>query len=225
MRGPYAKKPGGLFQDAGGRFRFSPDALRPVLERRQPDIEWMEARLGESLGEDLGQHQPGDVNDESDLLRPDPVVVAALFKLLGRAAPLGIRGDTPEDVALLVHALRREHAPNDPNMDTPAKRQADRVTLRHGRSPTAIGQLIDDMESQNPEALNGMARGEAQVLVRNLFRHISEALSNLERGELSYPGLGCFRVNRIEKFVESKKVVRTRISFRPAVPSAGKEPE
>jgi hypothetical protein len=90
------------------RFRFSPEVIRPVLEKNRADIEWMEARLGLSLQEDLGEHQPGDVLEEADLLEPDAAAVQRLLALLGTAAPRGIRGETPREVAQLVHALREK---------------------------------------------------------------------------------------------------------------------
>jgi hypothetical protein len=87
-------------------FRFSPDVLRPVLEKNRADIEWMEARLGQSLHEELGEHRHGDVRDESDLLKVEPELVKKLLALLGDRAPAGVTGTTPEQVALLVHNLR-----------------------------------------------------------------------------------------------------------------------
>jgi len=87
------------------KFRFSPDIVRPVLETNRADIQWMEERLGESLHEELGAYRPGDVRDEADLLQPDPEVVKKLLALLGDTAPAGIKGETPEEVAVLMHAL------------------------------------------------------------------------------------------------------------------------
>lgn len=91
------------------KFRFSPAIVRPVLEANRADIQWMEERLGQSLHEELGEYRPGDVRDEADLLKPDPEVVRKLLALLGDAAPAGITGETPEDVALLVHAIRQNN--------------------------------------------------------------------------------------------------------------------
>lgn len=96
----------GLAIGGSGKFRFSPDFVRPVLDANRADIEWMEARLGQELDERLGEHRPGDVRDEADLLRPDPETVNAILMRLGSAAPNGIRGDTPEEVVVLVEALR-----------------------------------------------------------------------------------------------------------------------
>ena len=90
------------------RFRFSPDIIKPVLEKNRADIEWMEARLGQSLHEDLGEHQPGDVRGETDLLEPDAAAVKGLLALLGADAPGGNRGNTARDVAALMHALRNK---------------------------------------------------------------------------------------------------------------------
>jgi hypothetical protein len=109
-RVPQDEKLGALLAGVGSdKFRFSPDAVRPVLEKNQADIKWMEARLGQSLHEDLGSHRPGDVREESDLLNPDPAAVGKLLALLGRSAPAGIRGETPEEVAQLMHAFRKKH--------------------------------------------------------------------------------------------------------------------
>jgi hypothetical protein len=102
-------------------FRLSPEIIRPILEKNRADIGWMEARLDQTLDEDLGGHRPGDVRDEPDLLRPDPMVTGKLLALLGDAAPRGVKGETPEEVAQLVHALRetrREGSRSPGTIDT-----------------------------------------------------------------------------------------------------------
>jgi hypothetical protein len=93
------------------KFRFSPDLVTTFLERNRADIEWMEQRLGQSLDEDWREHRQGDVRNEDDLLRSDPEVVEKLRGMLGEAAPAGVKGETPEEVALLVHALRDKNGP------------------------------------------------------------------------------------------------------------------
>ena len=92
----------------GEKFRLSPDSVRPVLEHNRADIEWMEERLGQSLREELGEHRDTDIRAEEDLLRPNPDVVAKLLRMLGRSAPKGVEGRTPEEVAVLVDALLRK---------------------------------------------------------------------------------------------------------------------
>ena len=72
------------------KFRFSPDAVRPVLEKNRADIDWMERRLGAALHENLGEPLAGDVYDEMDLLRPEPAAVSMLMALLDEAAPRGV---------------------------------------------------------------------------------------------------------------------------------------
>jgi hypothetical protein len=109
------------------KFRFSPDAVCPVLAKNRDDIQWMEARLGQSLHEELGQHQPGDIRDEADLLRPDPVVAGNIIEMLGDQAPEGVTGDTAEQVAQLVNALHtqfvkhRSKQRNSGRKSTPAR--------------------------------------------------------------------------------------------------------
>jgi hypothetical protein len=87
-------------------FRISADVIKPILEKHREDITWMEARLGQSLHEEIGDHQAGDVRDESDLLCTDSAVAGKLLALLGDAAPAGVTGKNPEEVAQLVYALR-----------------------------------------------------------------------------------------------------------------------
>ena len=107
MEGGESQHLGNLLSKIGkDKFRFSPDVVRPILDKNRADIERMETRLGESLHEELGEHQPGDVRDESDLLKVDPELVSKLLALLGKRAPAGVTGETPEQVAELIHALR-----------------------------------------------------------------------------------------------------------------------
>lgn len=88
------------------RFRISADVIKPILERNCEDISWMEARLGQSLHEEIGEHQAGDVRNESDLLSIGSAVAGKLLALVGDSAPPGVVGKNPEEVAQLVHALR-----------------------------------------------------------------------------------------------------------------------
>ncbi len=89
------------------KFRFSPDVVRPILDKNRADIEWMEVRLGQSLYENLGKSQPGDVRGEEDLLTSKPETINDLCTMLGNYAPSGVTGQTSNEVALLVHSLRR----------------------------------------------------------------------------------------------------------------------
>jgi hypothetical protein len=97
MRGHEAMEFGAFI--GGTKFRFSPDLIRALLNANLPDIEWMEERLGESLREELGTHNDGDVRDEADLLRFDKVAVGKLSKAVDRKMPSEL---APRDVAELV---------------------------------------------------------------------------------------------------------------------------
>ena len=72
-------------------FRISADVIKPVLEKHRADMAGMEARLGQSFHEDIGEHRAGDVRDERDLTRPDPAVAEKIIMLLGKAAPAAVR--------------------------------------------------------------------------------------------------------------------------------------
>jgi nucleoid DNA-binding protein len=213
------------------RFRFSPDAVRPVLDENRADIEWMEARLGASLHEELGEHQAGDVRGEADLLAPDPGAVAELLAALGDRAPAGVRGETPREVALLVHALRGEGVPVSTagGAAAAAPAAAERMTggasPKRGDSEMNVTELIEDVRRKNPKLLEGISQEQAEALVRNVFRQVSETLAATEEGVIKYPGLGQFRVRKVEREVDGEKVTRTQIMFRRAEPGPGRNAE
>ncbi len=87
------------------KFRLSPKIVQPILDENKDDIRWMEARLGASLDEPGTAHSDRDVTGEDDLLRPDPAVASKLRQMLGRRAPAGVTGKTPQEIATLVHAI------------------------------------------------------------------------------------------------------------------------
>lgn len=202
------------------KFRFSPDVIKPVLEKNRADIEWMEARLGQSLDENLGEHQPGDVRGEADLLEPDPSAVRALLALLGGAAPRGVRGETPEEVASLVHAVREKHGSD---LGGGAKKRPAAPPLATDEASWMdIEELITQIRKANPKRLDGIDDNAATELVRHVFRHINDALAGMDEGVVRYAGLGRFRLRKVKKEIEGRKINRTQIIFR-ALPENSKD--
>lgn len=96
-----------LAEPGDEKFRFSPDVIKPVLERNKLDIQWMENRLGESLYENLDTQRPNDVCDEASLLKISPGLVDKLYSLLGGNVPESLNGESAEDIAVLFHAFRK----------------------------------------------------------------------------------------------------------------------
>jgi hypothetical protein len=183
----------GLLKIGSARFRFSPDLIRPVLDGARGDIAWMETRLGQSLDEQLGEHKPGDVRVEGDLLEPDPRAVAELLALLGDAVPDGIRGETPVEVARLVHALRENTVKAD---------------VRVG-----VNVLIREIRRAQPRLLESVDEHRAEKLVLRVFRQINDTLSNREKGTLECAGLGRFRMRSVSKEVDGRPVNRKQVFF------------
>ena len=207
------------------KFRFSPDVVRPVLEKNRADIEWMERRLGQSLHEELGEHRPGDVRDEADLLTQSSQVVRQLLALLGDRAPAGMAGETPEQVALLVHALRSEHVLGASALmrgNQVGEPEADPSQLEQRETRMKVTELIEQIQQANPKLLAGIPANRAAALIRNAFKHMNEALAETEEGVVIFAGLGQFRVRKVEKEVEGEKVIRTQIAFRRAELDPGK---
>ena len=194
------------------KFRFSPDIVRPVLETNRADIQWMEERLGESLHEELGAYRPGDVRDEADLLQPDPEVVKKLLALLGDTAPAGIKGETPEEVAVLVHALRENRNNQVGTLIEQIQKTNPIHALREVRI-SQVGVLIEQIRKTNPKLLEDIPGDKAAALIRKVFKQMNQTLAMTEEGVVKFVGLGQFRVRKVEKELEGKKVTRTQIVF------------
>jgi len=122
----------GLESPNDDKFRFSPDVVESIFENNKDDISWMEKRLGESLLESISEHKPSDVRDESDLLNPEPEVIARLRLLLGSACPEGMDGHTKNEIAHMVNALREE-VRNNRVLNTGEKPSHKRAENRRGQ--------------------------------------------------------------------------------------------
>jgi hypothetical protein len=222
LRGGESLKLGLTAAASGRKFRISPDVLRPILEKNRADIEWMEARLGQSLREDLGEHRDGDVREENDLLLPDPEVSGRLRTLLGRNAPPGVAGKTAEEVAVLVHALRQKLGPGGKQAKGAAPQRSvaeppsRAAAASRSVAPIKIPELIDEMQRYDADVLNGIPENRARQLIREVFRHIDQTLSEAEEGAVTYAGLGRFRITKVETQVDGKKLTRLRYAFHLA---------
>jgi hypothetical protein len=198
MKSWEAQQIGALLSGPGStRFRFSPEAIKPVLEANRADIEWMEARLGQSLTEEL-RHEPGDVASEDDLLSPDPRLagqIGALLEKAGVSAP-GATADSPQTIAALVHALRGTLKPQNTGKKGGA---ADKRAAGKGQDrPEAmrVTEIIQEIREANPALLESVPQPRAEALVRDVFRHISSNLAKADDGIVQYAGLGQFMVRK-----------------------------
>jgi hypothetical protein len=205
----------GLLIGGTDKFRFSPELLRPVVDKYREDIAWMEARLGEPLQEELEQSRPGDVHKEADLLRPDAELAGKLLQLLGNDAPKDIKGDTPEEIALLVHALCEKHVPRAERQSRAAAPRKN-AAAPHKNAQVQLSDLVDQVRQASPALLNGMSRDEANELLRGVFKQVNQKLAQTEEGFVSFAGLGRFRIAKVETNANGEKSVQTRIIFRPA---------
>jgi hypothetical protein len=211
ITGPQNKRLIDALNAAGrARFRISPDVLRPMLEHNRSDIEWMEQRLGESLHEELQEHQPGDVREEWDLLRPNPDVVAKLRTMLGDAVPAGVNGTTPEEVAMLVHALRGK-------LERQRVRRSKTRWRSAGRRDSAEVQIADRIEGlgqAKPGAPEEMPRQDAEAPVRGVFPRVNASLRRMQQGIVAYSGFGLLWMAKGGG--REREAPRSRIGLRPA---------
>lgn len=206
----------------GSKFRLSPEAVRPILDRNREDIEWMERRLGESFDEVLGAHESGAIRVESDLEDAGPDAVKELLRLLGARRPPGVSGATPEQVALLVHALRpgsRQQPAAYP--DSGSAERGNRSTNQGGGLEMTVTELLKQMREAHAELFEGLSEAQAEALVTGLFEQINSTLAGVDEGIVKFIGFGQFRVRKVEKEVDGQRVARTQTVFRPAVGGAG----
>ena len=79
-----------------------------------------------------------------------------------------------------------------------------------------VAELIEHIRQSNPKLLQGIPEDKAEALVRRVFKHMNDTLAKTEEGVVNYAGLGRFRLRKVEKEVDGRKVSRTKIGFRPA---------
>jgi nucleoid DNA-binding protein len=215
-----------LAEIGNDKLRFPPDVMRPILEENRADIDWMEARLGQSLHEELGEYRPGDVRNEADLLNPHPEVVSKLIALLGARAPVGVTGETPEQVVLLMHALRGPDAPGfkvEKDEGKPAA-QVDKQAqiILYGGASMKGTELIAQIQQSDPQLLNGIPAHRAEALVKAVFMRMNEVLAKKEEGAVNFSGLGRFRIKKVERTTGGERIARTQIIFRRDEPGLGR---
>jgi hypothetical protein len=91
----------------GIKARLHSSLVAPLLGARREDIEWMEARAGASLAEDLAAHDDGAIRSEADLLEFAPESLQWLAEQLGGPyARQWHPAMQPPQVAEWVHELR-----------------------------------------------------------------------------------------------------------------------
>jgi hypothetical protein len=228
MRGPETQALGEILKAVGGdRFRFAPELLAPVLANKEADISWMEARLGESLREELGEFVTGDIRGEAELLNPGVAVVQKLLALLGDNAPVGVRGETPQELAALVHALREKQyggpiAPGQsvrqskPQRARPVREAKPQVARQPGLAPAQVRvvELLDTLVKRSPDVLDGLDRRRAEALVKGVFAHLNGALAALDDGVMQFEKLGQFRVRKLERAVNGRTRSMRHVVFQ-----------
>jgi nucleoid DNA-binding protein len=122
---------------------------------------------------------------------------------------------------MLAHAMVEKHIPESRVLRRVEAREdkmrrSDEHSATGGPIVIQPSDLVEQIRQTNPALLNGISPPEAERLIRNMFKNMSEQLEGTEGGVVSFAGLGRFRVNRIERDVNGGKVMQRRIVFRPA---------
>ena len=94
------------------KIKLAPRLINPIMKKNHLDLLWIEERMALRFNEYI-ECTNEDISKESDLLKIDKSSIKTLLKLLKEdSLPLGIKGETPEEVAILVHTLRKQLSVN-----------------------------------------------------------------------------------------------------------------
>lgn len=85
-----------------------------------------------------------------------------------------------------------------------------------------IKELVEQISNDDKAILAGVPRNKAMALVRAAFAVIGKTIDETEEGTVIFPGLGQFRVRRVERELEGKPIVRKQVVFlRPMAKQRG----
>lgn len=203
----------------GLKLRLHSSLVAPVIEARREEIEWMEARLGASLAEDISANDAEAIRSEEDLLKFTPDTLRWLAGELGEEHAGQWRPDmSPLEVAQWMHLLRIRLGAGDRK---PRQSAAKSIPPgRHSADPNGQGDprmnLKDMVQSARQAApnLEKVSDDDAQKLVREVFRHIRREITATPEGKVEIDGLGLFRVRQAERKKEGRKVRIKKVIFR-----------
>jgi hypothetical protein len=220
LRGPECMRLAVLLRGMrSDKFRFAPEFTRPLLEDNRADIAWMEARLGASLAEDLGEPRTGDVRSEADLFVIEPHVAEHILKVLGPLAPEGGAAHTAQDAARLVQALRDKLARETAD-GSPAGAQAGAISPS-GEGAMRVSDLLKEIRAQDAALPGELSPEQAEGLLAAVFKCMNDNLRTAQDGVLTYPGLGQFHVQKPAAGAGRPAAAGTRIVFRRAARASG----
>ncbi len=92
------------------KVQVAPDIVKSIIKTHADDIQWIEDRMKMSFDENI-KEKNGCITSEADMLQSDPSSVQALCELLEEDfLPSDNKGETLEEIANLVHALRLQES-------------------------------------------------------------------------------------------------------------------
>jgi hypothetical protein len=213
---------------SGPKLRLHSSLVAPVIAERREDIEWMEARLGVSLAEDLAAHDEGAIRSEEDLLRFSPETLQWLAEQLGGDYVQRWRPRMgPREVADWMHQLRMQLATaDDQQLDA-----SDGMPVAHRPSSqrfvrddvgTTVEELVQ-MARRSAPGLKSLGDEDAEALVREVFRQIRQEIDSTPEGKIAVGGLGLFRARQGKRERNGRVVPVKRVSFRSGKPGESAE--
>jgi len=174
------------------KLMFSPKILTSRLEKNESDIRWMEKRLGVSLEEKFNEN--GGIANENQLLQIALDNVKAVKGIVDpHYLPKDIPGETPEEVALIVHCLRKEAA---------AKLKNNLSTEKGNMRTLPVSNIVEKLKVNHPS----IDDKDIRKLVRSLILRLKEEIVSNDGKVVNIPLLGTFRKKEIAK--SGEKIIR-----------------
>jgi hypothetical protein len=79
-----------------------------------------------------------------------------------------------------------------------------------------LDELLEKMRDGHVDVWKDIPDQRAKAIMLKLFRQVSTAVGNATEERVQVPGLGVFRIRKVEKARDGKKVVRRQVRFLPA---------
>ena len=78
-----------------------------------------------------------------------------------------------------------------------------------------IPELIEKLRDGSNDVLKDIPDERAKAIILKLFRQVSAVVARTQEERVQFPGLGAFRIRKIEKEVKGAKVKRKQVRFMP----------
>jgi hypothetical protein len=167
------------YQD-GKKLRFAFEIIAPILDSNRSHIDWIEARMGVSVAENITKDDQVAIHSEAQLLKVAPETLQWLSQQLGADYVKRVRPKmTPQQIAEWMHVLHLKLSHEDKSKEKhPNHRQAILAAIKQKNIKSRI-QLAKESAPQ----LEGLPEQKSILLIRTVLKQL---LKDIENTEVTY---------------------------------------